>query len=420
MNPSKHESGANLFKKVVAISRGASSGGQASGTRRTSAFGLDMQQESPPEVVVCVWEVPQFKDRLEEMRDLYEVFRSDGRADFDQRIAEPGSDPWQDYSFVEVQSLLQLTSFQNEEKWRNSNKSQRRIAATGTGLFKGDEQGALSPNAASSWGGAFVDSVLLAAQAAELASKRQCAELEVVVEDLQSKLALKEAQLEEQRQQSLQKDKRLAELEAELALVPSSVAPKGVRLFRRAGDPTVVIDREAAFHEEVHGILTQIREQAPRNWDQLCELRAQLRSSQKAFEAMGEGFIRNWDERREAKKRQAVEDDAGSRPMGRRPIDLDADSVGSAPAAQGDGILRPGGAAPERRPPENGLLPAVSFRPPAEDETFNPSGRWGSHESLSTGMSAQSSRRFSDASDATECSAFSVQRSDATDASETW
>lgn len=56
----------------------------------------------PEEQVVCIWEVDNFKERLQDMRELFDTFQELGEVDF----SEPGSDPWQDYSSADMQEML--------------------------------------------------------------------------------------------------------------------------------------------------------------------------------------------------------------------------------------------------------------------------------------------------------------------------
>eukprot|EP00746_Dinoflagellata_sp_MGD_P142257 gnl/MRDRNA2_/MRDRNA2_75219_c0_seq1.p1 gnl/MRDRNA2_/MRDRNA2_75219_c0~~gnl/MRDRNA2_/MRDRNA2_75219_c0_seq1.p1 ORF type:complete len:1186 (+),score=279.21 gnl/MRDRNA2_/MRDRNA2_75219_c0_seq1:125-3682(+) len=76
----------------------------------------------PDEYVVCVWEVPQFKERLNHFREIFERYVEDGKVDF----REPGSDPWAEYSFREVQDMLQAAQLENDEKLHKVRAGQRR------------------------------------------------------------------------------------------------------------------------------------------------------------------------------------------------------------------------------------------------------------------------------------------------------
>lgn len=113
---------------------------QATG-RRYSAFGLhggSMEEGSTqeePERLVCVWEIEEFTDRLEEMREMYEVFRNDGRDEYEELMSELGADPWMNHSYHAVQQILQNVTFQVQDKFRKSVAAQRRKTCMSSTVF---------------------------------------------------------------------------------------------------------------------------------------------------------------------------------------------------------------------------------------------------------------------------------------------
>lgn len=64
-------------------------------------------QSAEGESVLAVYEIPEFRERLLHMREVFDQFRSNGgKFEFDKNRL---NDPWVNHSFIEVQEIVTHT-----------------------------------------------------------------------------------------------------------------------------------------------------------------------------------------------------------------------------------------------------------------------------------------------------------------------
>mmetsp|Transcript_23971 Transcript_23971/g.53982 ORF Transcript_23971/g.53982 Transcript_23971/m.53982 type:complete len:1025 (+) Transcript_23971:51-3125(+) len=88
---------------------------------------LYQEKENGMEEVIDVFELPQFAERLEYMREVYRDFQAEPGMDWASWYGEKGLDPWETYNYKDIMQKLQEVDHELEEQERASSQAQVEI-----------------------------------------------------------------------------------------------------------------------------------------------------------------------------------------------------------------------------------------------------------------------------------------------------